>query len=150
MVREPYLQMYFAKHPESLPYLERLLKEWNKHDRIIIACDFDDTIRHWSMTNDFNHNMRVIREAQLAGALLVINTASDVEARRPLIEEYCKDNALRVDSINENPIDLPYGKWGKIYANIYLDDRAGLNEAINILEYATILRKQSIEDESSI
>lgn len=147
MVREPYLQMYFAKHPESLPYLERLLKEWNKHDRIIIACDFDDTIRHWSMTNDFNHIIGVIKEAQLLGALLVINTASDVDARRPLIEEYCKDNGLCVDSINENPIDLPYGKWGKVYANIYLDDRAGLNEAINILEYATFLKKYQFDHE---
>jgi hypothetical protein len=147
MFRQPYLQMYFAKHPESLPYLERLLKEWNKHDRIIIACDFDDTIRHWSMTNDFNHIISVIKEAQQLGALLVINTASDVDARRPLIEEYCKDNGLCVDSINENPIDLPYGKWGKVYANIYLDDRAGLNEAINILEYATLLKKYQFDHE---
>jgi hypothetical protein len=43
---------------------------------------------------------------------------------------------LVIDSINENPINLPYGHHGKIYANIYLDDRAGLNEALNILEFA--------------
>ena len=150
MIREPYLQMYFAKHPESLPYLERLIKEWNRHGRILIGCDIDDTIYPWSMTNDFNRHINVIKEAQKIGALLIANTASNIETRREFIENLFKESGLRLDSINENPIDLPYGKWGKIYANIYLDDRAGLNEVINILEYATILRKQSIEDESSI
>ena len=34
---------------------------------------------------------------------------------------------------------LPYGNNGKIYANIYLDDRAGLEEALIILEKALLI-----------
>jgi hypothetical protein len=40
---------------------------------------------------------------------------------------------LKIDSINQNPINLPYGNSSKIYANIFLDDRAGLNESLDRL-----------------
>jgi hypothetical protein len=43
---------------------------------------------------------------------------------------------LEIDGINKTPIDLPYGNDKKIYANVFIDDRAGLNEALNILEMA--------------
>lgn len=43
---------------------------------------------------------------------------------------------MEIDAINENPIPLPYGKNGKVYANIFIDDRAGLNESLQILEFA--------------
>jgi hypothetical protein len=43
---------------------------------------------------------------------------------------------LEIDGINTTPIDLPYGNNKKIYANIFIDDRAGLNESLNILEMA--------------
>ncbi len=51
------------------------------------------------------------------------------------IEDYCAKVRLHIDTINRTPFELPYGNNGKkIYANIFLDDRAGLDEAIDILE----------------
>ena len=55
---------------------------------------------------------------------------------------------IEIDTINENPIDLPYGHNGKIYANIFLDDRAGLFQGMEILEqamYQLIADKRSRE-----
>jgi hypothetical protein len=58
------------------------------------------------------------------------------EERYPEIKKYCLDNGLEIDGINTTPIDLPYGNDKKIYANVFIDDRAGLNESLNILEMA--------------
>ena len=51
-----------------------------------------------------------------------------------MILEYCKEIGINVNSINTNPIKLDFGNNGKVYANIYLDDRAGLLQALDILE----------------
>jgi hypothetical protein len=131
------LREYFETNPDSLPYLERLESEWDQYGKIIIGCDYDDTISPWKMEN-FNPKriLEVLKVARETGAYIVIFTSCD-KARYPEIEDYCKKIGLTIDSINENPIDLPYGKKGKIYANIFLDDRGGMNESLNILEMAT-------------
>jgi hypothetical protein len=130
------MKEYFDKNPESIPFLERLEQEWEQHGKIIIACDFDDTISPWKMKNsDFKRVIDVLKIAKTTGAFIVIFTACD-ESRYEEIQTYCKSVGLEIDSINRTPIDLPYGKNGKVYANIFIDDRAGLNEALNILEFA--------------
>jgi hypothetical protein len=130
------MKEYFEKNPESLPYLERLEKEWEQHGKIIIACDFDDTISPWRMHNaDFKRVIDTLIVAKQTGAYIVIFTACDAY-RYEEIRTYCSKNGLEIDAINETPIDLPYGKNGKVYANIFIDDRAGLNESLMILEMA--------------
>jgi len=130
------MKEYFEKNPESIPYLERLVNEWNQHGKIIIAVDYDDTISPWKMRGfDPKRTIEVLQVAKNTGAYLVIFTSCS-EDRYPEITEYCKSQGLEVDAINKTPIDLPYGNGIKIYANIFIDDRAGLNEALNILELA--------------
>jgi len=130
------MKEYFNKNPESVPYLERLLEEWEQHGKIIIACDYDDTISPWKLKG-FNPQrvIETLKVAKQTGAYIVIFTACN-EARYPEIFEYCQSQGLTIDGINKTPIDLPYGNDRKIYANIFLDDRAGLNESLNILEMA--------------
>jgi hypothetical protein len=131
------MKAYFDKNPESLPYLERLENEWMTHGKIIIACDFDDTISPWRMHNaDFNRVIEVLKTAKQTGAYIVIFTACN-PSRYDEIRKYCSDAGLTIDTINQNPIELPYGNTGKVYANIFIDDRAGLNESLNILEFAS-------------
>ena len=65
----------------------------------------------------------------------MIHTCSD-EARHDEIMEYCKSKGLEVESINKNPIDLPYGNEGKPYYNWQLCDRSGLEYASKVLEEA--------------
>lgn len=130
------MKEYFDQNPEAIPYLERLEREWDTHGKIIIACDYDDTISPWGMHgSDFNHVIKLLKEAKTTGAYITIFTACN-EDRYPEIREYCSSKGLEIDSINQTPIPLPYGNNGKVYANIFIDDRAGLNESLKILEYA--------------
>jgi hypothetical protein len=130
------MKEFFDNNPESIPYLERLEEEWKLHGKIIIACDFDDTISPWKLKGfDPKRTIEVLKIAKQTGAYIVIFTACNIE-RYDEIRKYCSDAGLEIDAINETPIDLPYGKNGKIYANIFIDDRAGLNESLNILEMA--------------
>ena len=117
-------------------YEERLYKEWKQHGKAVIAVDFDSTIYPWPTIDNKDDMNRVISLLQVAantGAYIVINTCSPPE-RHEEIQNHCEKLKIPINGINVNPIDLPYGKHGKIYANIYLDDRAGLNEALNMLE----------------
>ena len=130
------MKEYFEKNPESIPYLERLEEEWKMHGKIIIAVDYDDTISPWKMhKSNFRNVIEILKAAKITGAYIVIFTACNKD-RYQEIMDYCLSNGLEIDSINETPIDLPYGNSGKIYANIFIDDRAGLNESLNILEFA--------------
>jgi hypothetical protein len=116
---------------------ERLVTEWLTHDKIVLAVDYDDTIF------PFNHKdekacMRVIelvKWCQTIGAYIMIHTASDPSRHEEIIA-YCNSHGIKVDSINKNPIDLPYGNDGKPYYNWQLCDRSGLNYAITVLHQA--------------
>lgn len=126
------MKEYFDKNPESIPYLERLEQEWKQHGKIIIACDYDDTISPWKMKGfDPKRVIEVLKVAKQTGAYIVIFTSCN-EERYQEIEEYCNSQGLEIDAINKTPINLPYGNNSKIYANIFIDDRAGLNEALNV------------------
>lgn len=119
-------------------YRNRLYQEWTQHGKIVVAVDFDDTISPWKFKDkedliELDKTIQVLRVAKETGAFITVWSACD-KARFDEIREYCTSKGLEIDSINENPIDLPYGKDRKIYANIYIDDRAGLHEAIDILE----------------
>ena len=129
--------LYFERNPKSIPYLERIISEWKQYGKIIIGVDYDDTISPWKMeeVSDFDRVISILKEAHSTGAYIVIFTACNPD-RFPEILEYCKKNNLPIDSINQNPIDLPYGRHSKIFANIFIDDRAGLNESLEILEQA--------------
>lgn len=119
-------------------YVNRLFEEWKQHDKIIVAADFDDTISPWRKdfnTEDVNRTIDLLKKSHETGAYIVIFTACNSD-RYDDIRKYCQEKGINISKINENPLDLPYGKNGKIYANIFLDDRAGLSQSLDILETA--------------
>lgn len=119
-------------------YTKRLVKEWQTHGKIVISVDFDSTLYPYPTIENHEDIERTIKLVQLAyvtGAYIVIFTASPPE-RHEEIQLYCDKIKVPVNSININPIDLPYGNHGKIYYNINLCDRSGLTEALQILEDA--------------
>lgn len=119
-------------------YTERLVKEWRQHGKIIIATDYDSTIAYWPTIENQEDIQRTINLLQLAhatGAYIVINTACK-EDRYEDIQRHCESINIPVNGINTPPIQTTYGNSTKLYANIFLDDRAGLNESLNILEEA--------------
>ena len=134
-------------------YIDRLTKEWLLHKNIIIAVDFDDTICTWGLNTQTECNFIIekLKTYQQQGAYIVIFTACNKD-RFEDISNFCNQNDLIITGINKTPIDLPYGNNGKIYANVFLDDRAGLHESIEILDAALINVKQKqhkIESEFS-
>ena len=134
-------------------YINRLVEEWMQHGKIIIAVDWDDTLEAWKFDSDIDKERyqrlwKLLKECQLTGAYIVLFTACNID-RYEQLKTYCAEKGLNVDGINRTPVNsIPYGKEGsKIYANIYLDDRAGLEEAAEILESALYVvrgKKQSI------
>ena len=136
---------------EISKYIERLYTEWKQHGKIIIAVDYDDTISPWRMHREEDIlALRIVEDLKMAkhaGAFIVCFTACN-EDRYDEIKNRFKFLGIELDTINHNPVDLPYGNQNKIYANLFLDDRAGLNEALEILEaamYRIIGEKNSSE-----
>ena len=122
------------------PELTRLIAEWKQYGSIIIAFGYDDTVHPWRL-NDVKYCDKVIKliiDCKLAGAYTVCNTPCHQD-RFPEIRQYLLNKGLKIDTINENPIELPYGNNARPYANIILDNRAGLSEAMKLLENALAL-----------
>lgn len=118
------------------PYLNhahcvaRLIREWEKHGRLIVALDYDGTCRPFPESDEHTHELvlGLARECSDLGWHIVIWTASN-PSRYPMMREHLAREGIKVASVNENPITLPFGLWGKIYYNVLLDDRAGLAAA---------------------
>ncbi len=113
----------------------RLLDEYKKHPRLIIALDYDSTVCPWPKGKNHTHEkvLGLVREAQKIGFYIVVFTASAPE-RFGEMKDFLADKGIRTDAINQNPINLPFGNNGKIYYNLLIDDRAGAGQACEILE----------------
>jgi hypothetical protein len=113
---------------------ERLINEWLEHGKIVLAVDYDDTIFSWKnrTVKECKNTMDLVKWAQHIGAYIMIHTCSPKD-RHEEIKNYCESHGLKVDSINENPIKLPYGNEGKPYYNWQLCDRSGLEHAESVL-----------------
>ena len=120
-------------------YTERLFSEWKEYGNIIIAVDFDDTVSPWKLENEnsaiLNEVLSILKEAQYTGAYIVPFTTCKID-RYEEIKNFFLSRGIHVSYINKNPIPLPWGNESKVYANIYLDDRAGLEQSLQILKNA--------------
>lgn len=132
--------------------LTRLIDEYNKHQKLVIGFDFDNTIFDvHSAGGDYSCVINLLREAKKQGFILCLYTA---ETREDWLEwkvKYCEHFGISPDYVNESPL-LP--GTTKPFFNLLLDDRAGLQEAYNLLNdliaYANsplnITRKKSDND----
>ena len=121
------------------PYLHvhdcaiRLFVEWQKHPQLIVAVDFDDTVFDFHLSGSTHEKViALLKRCQALGFYIVLFTASAPE-RHKFMNDHMLGQGIVLDSINKNPIPMPYGNHGKIYYNILLDDRAGLGQAYDTL-----------------
>lgn len=128
-MNDPYLHIY--------PCVERLVSEWRRHRRIIIAVDYDDTVYDYHKKgHTYEAVIGLLRDCTVnAGAYLCVFTSSSPD-KYPSIRAHMAELGLPVSSINENPFPMPFGNHGKMYYNILLDDRAGLGQAFDTLALA--------------
>ena len=118
----------FSTHPSFL--LERLITQYKKQEQIVVAYDFDDTVRPMYCA-DCGHVQSLLRMLkEKANAYLIVFTSNeDIES----VENYLFNWEIPYDAINQNAPFVPF-KDGKIFYNILLDDKSGLGEVVNTLE----------------
>ena len=126
-------------------YTNRLVTEWLKNDKIIIACDLDDTIIPYNeeIKDNCKKMVDLILECQKEGIYFLINTARSKEQLKKA-KQQVEDLGIEVHGVNEmhKEWNRPYGVNGKLYANIFLDDRGGFWDSYETLRNAiTIVRK---------
>lgn len=130
------------KHLMYDPYIytqtcvKRLVEQHARTPRLILAVDWDDTLYDFHHKGyEYERAIAAVKRAQAAGFLIVCFTASANE-RHPMIRAHAETLGIRFDGINENVIDSPFGRDGaKIFYNLLLDDRAGLGQALTVLEW---------------
>ncbi|WP_316786742.1 hypothetical protein [Pedobacter frigiditerrae] len=120
----------------------RLIDEYQKYGSIVIAYDFDDTVYDFHKKGRmYNQVIDLLRELNSINCFLICWTGQeDIQ----LVKTYLAENNIPFDTINENP---PFYKSEsrKVYANAYLDDRAGLNQVYNeLIDLANYLKTPTI------
>ena len=126
-------------------YVNRLVTEWLKNGKIIIGCDLDDTIIPYNeeIKDNCKKMVDLILECQKEGIIFLINTARG-EHQLQKGKEQVEALGIEVHGVNEMHPEWnrPYGVNGKIYANIFLDDRGGFWNSYETLSNAlTIVKK---------
>ena len=132
-------------------YTNRLVTEWLKNGKIIIGCDLDDTIIPYNeeIKDNCKKMVDLILECQKEGIIFLINTARG-EKQLERAKEQVESLGIEVHGVNEmNPEwKRPYGINGKIYANIFLDDRGGFWDAYETLSNALTIVRNKRKDEN--
>jgi hypothetical protein len=122
-----------------------LVTEWLRNGKIIIGCDLDDTIIPYNeeIKDNCKKMVDLILECQKEGIIFLINTARG-EHQLQKGKEQVEALGIEVHGVNEMHPEWnrPYGVNGKIYANIFLDDRSGFWNSYETLSNAlTIVKK---------
>lgn len=118
----------FSTHPSFL--LDRLITQYKKQDKIVVAYDFDDTVRpmYCASCEQVQSLLRKISNT-LDAYFIVFTSNKNIDDVRNYLDKW----EIPYDSINENAPFVPF-KEGKIFYNVLLDDKAGLGETVNTLE----------------
>ncbi len=120
--------MDFYLNPENSS--KRLIDEYIQHGSLVIAFDFDDTVYDFHKKGRiYTDVIQLLRELKSINCYLICWTGQE---NLEFVKQYLTDNQIPFDGINENP---PFNKTisRKIYANAFLDDRAGLKQVYDEL-----------------
>jgi hypothetical protein len=125
---------------QDLNVINRLVDEWEKYGKLVIAYDFDNTVYDFHNKGyKFDKVIELLRECREYGAYFIVFTAS-LPSRYEFIRNYLDENNIPYDSINEDYHETSY-MGRKIYYNILLDDRAGLSSAYQNLKWTLDILK---------
>lgn len=113
---------------------ERILEDYKKNGNIIIAYDIDDTVRPYRNSKEScDLVVDLLKRANevLNASFIVFTSNKNINK----VESFLNTVGLPYDKINE---DMDWVKErditdGKIYYNLFLDDKAGLAESYDAL-----------------
>ena len=121
------------KYLDTETSYQRLLQEYKKYGSLIIGLDFDDTIFDFhNKGGSYEMVRQLVRDLYAANCHIIIWTGNEDTA---FVSNFLRENNIPYHSINEDhPISLKtMGKKRKLYSNVVIDDRSGLNQVYNEL-----------------
>lgn len=117
---------------------KRLIAEYDKYGRLFVAVDFDDTLCIYDPENviptlDRPENKEVCDLIRKAApyCFFILWTCRSGDALQEAFE-WITNHDIPIHSVNDNP-SIDYG-GRKVYANLFLDDRAGLAQGFDMLD----------------
>lgn len=112
---------------------KRLLEEYKSYGNLIIAFDFDNTVFDYHNTgDDYSGIIELLKTCSEKNMILILFTVTTNEEELRSKINYLKNFGICPDYINESPL---FKGSIKPYYNLLLDDRAGLESAIEQLNY---------------
>lgn len=127
--------MKVFNHPFSKENCKkRLLEEYYKYRKLIVAFDYDNTIYDYhSNGGDYSEVIELLKDCSKLGFELILFTTEEDPIKLLNKANSVKGLLGTVDfGINKSSI---FYNATKPYYNILLDDRAGLEESYEILKY---------------
>lgn len=114
---------------------DKLFRNYKEHGTLIVAFDYDDTIYPYSddyTQRQYEKRWEILRECKDLDFYLILYTCNGQDRYEEMMEFMDKNN-IPYDAINQNHPDFGYEVGRKIFYNILLDDKAGLDEALKNL-----------------
>ena len=113
----------------NIDYDKVLEEAYLKHKKLIVAFDFDNTVFDYHNKGvDYSLIINLLKECQELGFILELFSSETSEEKLNWKKQYC------LETLGLN-INQKSNEKGKIYANIYLDDKAGLLETFHRLRF---------------
>lgn len=113
--------------------VERLVNEWEKYGKLIVAYDFDETVFDYNKKGaTYEQVIELLKTCKQLGCTMIVFTCRPFE-HYEIVENYLKENGIPYDFINENDPTVEFETSRKIFYNIFFDDRAGLKSAYEIM-----------------
>lgn len=113
--------------------IERLISDYHIFGKIIVAYDFDDTVKP-----KFGENCSYVTEllqecSKIEEIVMICFTCRCEYSAMVEVQNTLDELNIRHDYINENATDISFETSRKILYSIFLDDRAGLSAAYETL-----------------
>lgn len=130
----------------SSAQINRVYDEWRMHgDKYVIAFDYDNTVFDYHKRGEnYEEIINVLRLCKKHGCTLVLLTCRDMKSDYCEVMNYLSEKGIVPDFINETPEWMQFRNSHKVYYNILLDDRAGLQETIDTLYSAYVMIQNTL------
>ena len=118
-------------------FIDVLINDYKEHGNLVVAYDFDDTVKPSEKGKSCDMVIDLLRLCSKLGFTMICFTARSKQAEIEMVKNTCTDLGIKCDYINED-CDIIKKEWDlehahKIFYNVFLDDRAGLRQAYEVL-----------------